>query len=106
MDNLLTQVHYTFVSNTTGSCPELTAKRLLTVMKEGDSFEGLVVNLACRGDYNVFPNQVKCRSVKKQVAYFNKLGTKQAHDFFLGGGHPRTPPWSGHIYPSAIPPSW
>ena len=24
-------------------------------------FAGLVVNLACRGDYNVFPNQVKCR---------------------------------------------
>ena len=24
-------------------------------------FSGLVVNLACRGDYNVFPNQVKCR---------------------------------------------
>ena len=25
------------------------------------NFSGLVVNLACRGDYNVFPNQVKCR---------------------------------------------
>ena len=25
------------------------------------NFIGLVVNLACRGDYNVFPNQIKCR---------------------------------------------
>ncbi len=30
-------------------------------MEEGQSFEGLVVNLACRGDYNPFPNQIKCR---------------------------------------------
>jgi hypothetical protein len=45
----------------TGSCPPLTGQRLLTTMEYGDSFEGLVVNLACRGDYNVFPNQVKCR---------------------------------------------
>ena len=29
--------------------------------RAGESFEGLVVNLACRGDYNPFPNQVKCR---------------------------------------------
>lgn len=55
------QPNYVFVSNTTGSCPALSGERLLTTMKHGDSFEGLVVNLACRGDYNVFPNQVKCR---------------------------------------------
>ena len=30
-------------------------------MRHGQSFEGLVVNLACRGDYNPFPNQIKCR---------------------------------------------
>ena len=30
-------------------------------MRHGQSFEGLTVNLACRGDYNAFPNQVKCR---------------------------------------------
>ena len=30
-------------------------------MGEGDSFEGLVVTLSCRGDYSAFPNQVKCR---------------------------------------------
>lgn len=53
--------NYVFVSNTSGSCPPLVGQRLLTTMKYGDSFEGLVVNLACRGDYNVFPNQVKCR---------------------------------------------
>ena len=53
--------NYVFVSNTSGSCPALAGQRLLTTMKYGDSFEGLIVNLACRGDYNVFPNQVKCR---------------------------------------------
>lgn len=57
----LIQPSYIFVSNTSGSCPALAGQRLLTVMNHGDSFEGLVVNLACRGDYNVFPNQVKCR---------------------------------------------
>jgi len=57
----LIQPNYIFVSNSSGSCPALDGQRLLTTMKYGDSFEGLVVNLACRGDYNVFPNQVKCR---------------------------------------------
>ena len=36
-------------------------ERLLTTMDAGQSFEGLVVNLACRGDFNPFPNQIKCR---------------------------------------------
>ena len=49
---------YIFVSNATGSCPPLVADRLLTTTREGESFEGLVVNLACRGDFNPFPNQV------------------------------------------------
>jgi len=57
----LQQPNYIFLNNNTGSCPALIGDRLLTTMKEGDSFEGLVVNLACRGDYNVFPNQIKCR---------------------------------------------
>ena len=30
-------------------------------MDEGQSFEGLVVNLQCRGDYVAYPNQIKCR---------------------------------------------
>jgi len=30
-------------------------------MERGQSFEGLVVNLQCRGEYNPFPNQIKCR---------------------------------------------
>ncbi len=33
-------------------------------MWAGQSFEGLVVNLACRGDFNPYPNQVKCRRRK------------------------------------------
>ena len=53
--------NYIFVSNNSQSCPPLVGERLLTTMKHGQSFEGLVVNLACRGDYNAFPNQVKCR---------------------------------------------
>ena len=53
--------NYVFVSNTSGSCPPLSGQRLLTTMDKGASFEGLVVNLACQGDYQVFPNQVKCK---------------------------------------------
>ena len=53
--------NYVFVSNNTMSCPPLLGDRLLTTMKRGQSFEGLVVNLQCRGDYNPFPNQIKCR---------------------------------------------
>ena len=53
--------NYIFVSNNSQSCPPLVGERLLTTMRHGQSFEGLVVNLACRGDYNPFPNQIKCR---------------------------------------------
>ena len=53
--------NYVFVSNTSGSCQPLSGQRLLTTMDAGASFEGLVVNLACQGDYQVFPNQVKCK---------------------------------------------
>ncbi len=52
-------VHYVFVSNGSSSCPDLTGDRLITTMKRGQSFEGLVVNLACRGDYNAYPNQAR-----------------------------------------------
>ena len=56
-----TSPNYIFVSNNSQSCPPLVGERLLTTMRHGQSFEGLVVNLACRGDYNPFPNQIKCR---------------------------------------------
>ena len=52
---------FIFVSNNSGSCPPLVADRLLTVTRQGESFEGLVVNLACRGDFNPFPNQVNIK---------------------------------------------
>lgn len=53
--------NYVFVSNNSQSCPPLRGERLLTTMERGQSFEGLVVNLACRGDFNAFPNQIKCQ---------------------------------------------
>ncbi|CAB4058454.1 unnamed protein product [Lepeophtheirus salmonis] len=48
------------------SCPPLVGGRLLTTMDEGQSFEGLVVSLSCRGGYNAFPNQIKCRRKSPQ----------------------------------------
>jgi len=59
--NAQSSPNYIFVSNNSQSCPPLVGERLLTTMRHGQSFEGLTVNLACRGDYNAFPNQVKCR---------------------------------------------
>ncbi len=53
--------NYFFVSNNSQSCPPLRGHRLLTTMLRGQSFDGLVVDLACRGDFNAFPNQIKCR---------------------------------------------
>lgn len=53
--------NYIFISNNSHSCPPLEAERLITKMERGQSFEGLVVNLACRGDFNAFPNQIKCK---------------------------------------------
>ena len=41
----LQQPNYVFVSNTSGSCPALSGERLLTTMKHGDSFEGMLMNL-------------------------------------------------------------
>ena len=38
----LQQPNYIFLNNNTGSCPALIGDRLLTTMKEGDSFEGKV----------------------------------------------------------------
>jgi hypothetical protein len=53
--------YYIYLANNSKSCPPLQAERLLTTMEDGQSFEGLVVNLACRGDYVAYPNQIKCR---------------------------------------------
>ncbi len=56
---------YVIISNGSYSCPALMGSdRLLTLMPAGQSFEGLVVSLACRGDFSPFPNQIKCRRKK------------------------------------------
>jgi len=53
--------NYVFVSNNSQSCPPLVGERILTTVGHGQSFEGLVINLSCKGNFNPFPNQVKCR---------------------------------------------
>ena len=50
-----------FISNNSQSCPPLVAEYLLTTVGHGQSFEGLVVNLACKGNNMPFPTSVKCR---------------------------------------------
>ena len=50
---------YYFVSQHNESCPALTAERLLTTVKRGQSFEGLSVRLQCRGNYLAFPSTVR-----------------------------------------------
>ena len=50
-----------FISNTSESCPRLWGERLLTVVEEGQSFEGLSVHLQCEGSFTPFPLSVKCR---------------------------------------------
>jgi len=49
-----------FMVNNSETCPALVGERLLTTVEESQSFEGLVVNLQCKGNYNPFPMQVKC----------------------------------------------
>ncbi|XP_023338588.1 uncharacterized protein LOC111709204 [Eurytemora carolleeae] len=56
---------YYFLSNKSESCPALYGERLLTTLAEGNSFEGLSVNLQCSGDYVPFPLQVKC--MRRQI---------------------------------------
>merc|ERR1712142_353220 len=55
---------YLFLSNNTESCPALEGENLLTTVQEGQSFEGLSVNLQCQGNYLPFPTSVKCRRKK------------------------------------------
>ena len=50
---------YYFVSRHNESCPALTGERLLTTLREGDSFEGLSVHLQCRGNYVPYPASVR-----------------------------------------------
>ena len=50
---------YYFVSRHNESCPALTGERLLTTLREGDSFEGLSVHLQCRGSYVPYPASVR-----------------------------------------------
>jgi len=49
-----------FVSPHNESCPALTGERLLTTLRQGDSFEGLSLRLQCRGNYLPFPASVRC----------------------------------------------
>jgi len=53
--------NYVFISNNSQSCQALKAEYLLTNVPHGQSFEGLVVNLACKGNNIPFPAAVKCR---------------------------------------------
>jgi len=52
---------YYRLSNISESCPELSGEGLLTMVAEGQSFEGLIVNLQCKGDFTSFPLQVRCQ---------------------------------------------
>ena len=56
---------YYYISNKTHeSCPELAAERLLTTVAADQSFEGLTVQLQCRGNYVPYPRAVQCRRKK------------------------------------------
>ena len=44
--------------NSTDSCPPLVGEKLLSTVDQGQSFEGLVVNLQCKGEYHPYPMQV------------------------------------------------
>ena len=71
--------NYIFVSNNSKSCPELKAERLLTTMEAGQSFEGLVVNLQCRGDYVAYPNQIKCQRPRGRAGSFPDASLEWSH---------------------------
>jgi len=55
---------YLFLSNNSETCPALVGENLLTTVAEGQSFEGLSVNLQCQGNLLPFPTSVKCRRKK------------------------------------------
>jgi len=55
---------YYFVNNHSESCPPLIAERLVTTVPAGQSFQGLTVELQCRGNYVPFPRAVQCRRKK------------------------------------------
>merc|ERR1712013_768133 len=55
---------YLFLSNNSETCPALVGENLLTTVAEGQSFEGLSVNLQCKGNLLPFPTSVKCRRKK------------------------------------------
>ena len=50
-------------------------------------FSGLVVNLACRGDYNVFPNQVKCRRKTPTDSQLGMISHKKSLITIFGHKH-------------------
>jgi len=56
---------YLFVNNNSESCPPLSGERLITTLGEGQSFDGLTVNLQCEGTFIAFPLQIKCQRVRE-----------------------------------------
>lgn len=67
---------YVFLSNNSGSCPPLVGENLLTTVAHGQSFEGLVVNMACKGNNIPFPTQVKC---KRKSAFEDSSSLEWSH---------------------------
>merc|ERR1719483_605823 len=51
---------YHWLARTNESCPGLTGELLLTTLGEGQSFEGLSVQLQCDDGYAAFPLSVRC----------------------------------------------
>ena len=62
---------YYFVSQHNESCPPLIGERLLTTLREGDSFEGLSVKLQCRGNYVPYPSSVRSDIILEKSLIFH-----------------------------------
>jgi len=54
-----------WITNLSASCPPLHGEKLATTLDAGQSFEGLSVDLQCKGDFKPYPLQVRCQ--RKQV---------------------------------------
>ena len=55
---------YHWLGRTNESCPALTGELLVTTLSEGNSFEGLSVELQCKAGYSPFPLSVQCERRK------------------------------------------
>jgi len=60
-DDTLPLPNYIYITNNIQTCPELSAEYLLTNVTKEQSFEGYVVNLACKRNHIPFPRSVQCR---------------------------------------------